>query len=123
MTTNAATTDPIEVSTPLPSFMLGLVTGGILGTVLALAFAPRAGADLRRSVAGAAKNLGAAAVKRYEDASAGLGEAAAHLADKAQAVRNDAADAVVGGAHVPQVATHSRGEHGHGPNRAKWDGR
>ena len=50
--------DTFEQSTSGPGFAMGLITGGIIGTVLALAFAPRAGADLRRSVAGAAKKLG-----------------------------------------------------------------
>lgn len=49
---------PIEQSSPQRElrrrgFAVGLITGGIIGAVLALAFAPRAGVDLRRSVAGA----------------------------------------------------------------------
>jgi len=42
-----------------PGFTVGLIMGGIAGAVAALAFAPRAGADLRRSAAGSARNLGA----------------------------------------------------------------
>ena len=60
MNTTSAT-DAIEQRMPRSGFTAGLITGGIIGTVLALAFAPRAGADLRRSVTGAAKDLGAAA--------------------------------------------------------------
>lgn len=96
--TKTLSTEPIEHSTPRPGFTVGLITGGIIGAVLALAFAPRAGADLRRSVAGAAKHVGTAASQRYQDASAGLADAAGHLANKAQAVRDHAADTVASGA-------------------------
>ena len=107
----------MELSTPLPGFMLGLVAGGIIGTALALAFAPLAGADLRHSVTTAAKNLGAAAAKRCEDATAGFGDAIGHLANKAQAVRDDAADAVVSGANdVARVATSLKSGERRGPN-------
>jgi gas vesicle protein len=105
MTDNSAT-GTIEQSMPRHGFMLGLVTGGIIGAVLALAFAPRAGVQLRRSVAGAAKTLGTTASKRYQDASVRVGDAVGHLSSKAQAVRNDAADAVASGAHdVARFAT------------------
>ena len=55
--------------------------------------------DLRRSVAGTARNLGAAASDRYQDANARVGDAVEQLANKARAVRDDAADEVVSGAH------------------------
>ena len=96
---------------PRSGFTAGLITGGIIGTVLALAFAPRTGADLRRSVTGAAKDLGAAAAQRYQDASAGIGETLGQLTDNAQAVRNDAADAVASGAdRAAQLPRHSGAE-------------
>jgi gas vesicle protein len=76
-------------------FAIGLLTGGIIGAMLALAFAPRAGADLRRSVGRTAKTLGASAADRYQDASSRVGEAVEQLANKARAVRDDGADAVV----------------------------
>jgi gas vesicle protein len=78
---------------PRPGFTLGLIMGGIAGAVVALAFAPRAGADLRRSVAGSARNLGTAASDRYHEATARVGHAADHLADKVRAVPDDVADA------------------------------
>ena len=96
-------------NTPGPGFTIGLITGGIIGAVLALAFAPRAGADLRRSVAGTASNLGTAASDRYQDASARVGHAVGQLANKARAVRDDAADAVVSGTHdIAQFATSTK---------------
>jgi gas vesicle protein len=105
MITKAAT-DTIEQSTPRPGFALGLLTGGIIGTVLALAFAPRAGADLRRGVASAGKKLGNAASEQYQDASARVGDAVGHLVNKVQAAGDDAADAVVSGAdEIARVAT------------------
>ena len=73
---------------------------------MALAFAPRAGADLRRSVAGSARNLGTAASDCYQEATARVGHAVDHLADKVHAVPEDVTDAVASGAHdVPRFAT------------------
>jgi gas vesicle protein len=96
---NDAASDTSIQSTSLSGFMAGLITGGFIGAVLALAFAPRAGSDFRRTVAGAARDLGAAASDRYQDASASVGDAVAQLANNARAVRNAAADQVVSGAH------------------------
>ena len=72
-----------RVRRPVPGSQPGLITGGIIGAVLALAFAPRAGSDLRRSMAGAARDLGAAASDRYQDASASVREAVAQPANNA----------------------------------------
>jgi gas vesicle protein len=62
-----------------PGFTAGLIAGGIIGAVLALAFAPRAGVDLRRRVTGAAKDLGAAAAARGHDMTARAGAAVERL--------------------------------------------
>jgi gas vesicle protein len=95
-----------ELNAPRPGFTVGLIAGGIIGAVLALAFAPRAGADLRRSVASSARNLGTAASDRYQDASARVGHAVDPLATRVHAVPGDVADAVASGAHeVAQFAT------------------
>jgi gas vesicle protein len=97
---NDAAPDTSLQNTRDAGFTIGLITGGMIGAALALAFAPRAGADLRRSVAGTARNLGRAASDRYEDASAQVGDAFGQLASKAKSVRDDAADAVVSSTHT-----------------------
>jgi gas vesicle protein len=82
-------------TTPHSGFTIGLLTGGIVGAVLALAFAPRAGADLRRSVASTAKNLGSVASDRYQDASAIVGDASHSFGNKGAASARHGAEAVV----------------------------
>jgi gas vesicle protein len=91
---------------PRPGFAAGLITGGIIGAVLALAFAPRPGADLRRSVASSARDLGTAASERYRDAAARVSHAVDHLPDRVRAEADDVADAVASDAHdVARFAT------------------
>ncbi len=108
-------TDQVAMNTskpnsPPPGFTLGLIMGGIAGAVVALAFAPRAGADLRRSVAGSARNLGTAASDRYHKATARVGHAVDHLADKVHTVSEDVPDAVASGAQeVPRFASSPKG--------------
>src|SRR5436190_24070227 len=50
-------------------FLLGLLTGGVIGAALAIAFAPRLGSELRARLAGAAADVSDAASSRYRDAS------------------------------------------------------
>src|SRR5580765_5976316 len=97
---NDAASDTRTQATSRGGFTAGLITGGIIGAVLALAFTPRAGTEFRRRVAGAAKDLGTAASDRYQDANASVGDAVEQLASNARAVRDAAADRVVSGAHV-----------------------
>ena len=56
---NDAALDKDTLTPASPGFTAGLITGGFIGAMLALAFAPRTGVDLRRSVAGVARDLGA----------------------------------------------------------------
>jgi gas vesicle protein len=86
------------------SFFFGLVTGGAIGAALAIACAPRV-ADLRRRVSATAAEFGGAAVQRYEEVTARVADAVDHATVKGQAVRDDVAEAVAGGArHVEQFA-------------------
>jgi gas vesicle protein len=91
-TTDVAATNTSGQNTPLSGFTLGLITGGLVGAALALAFAPRAGADLRRGVAGAARDLGAAASARYQDASARVAHMVGPFAHNVSTVRDAVAD-------------------------------
>jgi len=102
---NDAVTDTRMQTTLGPGFTIGLLTGGIVGAVLALAFAPRAGADLRRSVASAAKNLGSVASDHYQDASALVGDAVAQLGNKARTVRDYGAAVVSDADDIARFAT------------------
>ena len=50
-------------------FLIGIITGGVIGAGLALYFAPRAAAELRKRMSGSARNLGDAyAQARRENA-------------------------------------------------------
>ena len=90
-------TDTTLLRTSSPGFTIGLLTGGIIGAVLALAFAPRAGTDLRRRVARTAKSLGAAASDSYQAASSRVADTREQLANKAPVVRDKDADAMARG--------------------------
>ena len=86
-------------------FVLGLITGGVLGAAVAMALAPRLAAELRQRATGAAEDLSDAAAKRYRDATTSIVGAVDDVTARGQAVRDDLADAVVRGArNVEQFA-------------------
>jgi hypothetical protein len=62
------------------SFMMGLLTGTVLGAGLGMLFAPKAGNDLRNQLGEQANSLGRAAGEQYRRAS----EAATGIVDKAR---------------------------------------
>jgi gas vesicle protein len=62
------------------AFMMGLVTGAVIGAGLGLLFAPKTGSELRRQLGEQADNLANTTSETYRKASA----AAADLAGKAQ---------------------------------------
>jgi gas vesicle protein len=87
------------------NFLLGLITGGVIGASLAIAFAPRLAKELRQRVTAAANDFSDSASKSYRDASARVADAADRVVDavdgvtaRGQAVRDDMADAVGRGA-------------------------
>jgi gas vesicle protein len=88
------------------SFVIGLMTGTVVGAGLAMWLAPRAAAELRERMRDTAKNAGERASKRYQQASARVGDAVDELTRRGQGVRDDVAEVVARGAH--QVA---RGAH------------
>jgi gas vesicle protein len=81
-----------------PGFLLGLLAGSVVGAGLAMLFAPRAGSEVRQRITDSAKELGNRASERYQQVSTRVGEAVGDLTTKGQSVRDDMADAVVGGA-------------------------
>ncbi len=85
-------------------FLVGLTVGTIVGTGLAILLVPRAASELRERLAGSAKALRTRASKRYEEVSAGVGDAVGELAKKGQQVRDNLAEAVARGAHEVERA-------------------
>src|SRR5688500_14493886 len=75
-------------------FMIGLLTGTVIGAGLGMLLAPKAGSDLRGQVAEQAKQFGTKASEQWGKAS----EAASGWAEKGREVVNQAREAVNRGA-------------------------
>ena len=80
-------------------FVIGLLTGAVVGAGLALWFAPEAASELRRRLTDSAKGLGRRASDQYQQASSRVGDAVDDLTRKGRGVRDNIADAVARGAH------------------------
>ena len=80
------------------SFVMGLLTGTVLGAGLGMLFAPKAGSELRNQVAEQAGNLANTASEGYKRAS----EAAGSWAEKGRETYDKARDAVNRGADEAQ---------------------
>ena len=75
-------------------FMMGLLTGTVLGAGLGMLLAPKAGAELRGALGEQARTLGNAASEQYKKAS----ETAGTWADRGREMVDKARDAVSRGA-------------------------
>ena len=75
-------------------FMMGLLTGTVLGAGLGMLLAPKAGSELRGAIGEQARNLGTAASEQYRRAS----EAAGTLAERGRDMVDKAREAVNRGA-------------------------
>jgi gas vesicle protein len=75
-------------------FMMGLLTGAVLGAGLGMLLAPKTGSDLRGQVAEQAKHIGTKASEQARRAS----EAASGWAERGRDMVNQARDAVNRGA-------------------------
>jgi gas vesicle protein len=71
-------------------FMMGLLTGTVLGAGLGMLFAPKSGSELRNQISEGASSAKHAASDQYRRAS----EAAGHLAEKGREVVSKARDVV-----------------------------
>jgi gas vesicle protein len=80
------------------SFVMGLLTGTVLGAGLGMLFAPKSGSELRSQVAEQAGNLANTASEGYRRAS----EAAGSFAEKGRDAYDKARDAVSRGAEEAQ---------------------
>jgi len=74
-------------------FMLGLLTGTVIGAGIGLLLAPKAGADLRGELGEQARNIGTKASEQYRRAS----ETATGWAEKGREVVSQAREAVTRG--------------------------
>jgi gas vesicle protein len=75
-------------------FMMGLLTGTVLGAGLGMLLAPKAGTELRGTIGEQARNLGNRASEQYRKAS----ESAGDWAERGREFVHQAKDAVVRGA-------------------------
>jgi gas vesicle protein len=73
------------------SFMMGLLTGTVLGAGLGMLFAPKAGSDLRNQLGEQASSLGRAAGEQYRRASDAASGIAEKAREKAEQVRGSVA--------------------------------
>lgn len=94
-------------------FLMGLISGTVLGVGLGMLVAPRSAMELRGRIAGSAKSLGKTAAEGYQQASARVGAAAKEVASRGQAIRDSLAETVVRGAQtVERYATEAKTDRG-----------
>ena len=80
------------------SFVMGLLTGTVLGAGLGMLFAPKAGAELRSKLTDQAGNIANTASEGYRRAS----ESAGQWAERGRDIYNKASEAVAKGADEAQ---------------------
>src|SRR3954469_25468026 len=80
------------------SFVMGLLTGTVLGAGLGMLFAPKAGSELRGQLSEQAGNLANAAQDQYRRVS----DAAGDIADRGRDMYDKARDAVSRGSEEAQ---------------------
>ena len=98
-------------------FMMGLLTGTVLGAGLGMLLAPKAGAELRGAIGDQAKTWGNAANEQYKKAS----EAAGTWAEQGRDLVNKARDAVTRGADEAR-AYGSGSDYSSGPSGSSSSG-
>lgn len=98
-------------------FMMGLLTGTILGVGIGMLLAPKAGADLRGEIGEQARNFGTKASDRYRRAS----ETATGWAERGRDMVDKAREAVTRGAE--EAREYAGGTPGsNGPSGSAGDG-
>jgi len=68
-------------------FMVGLLTGTVLGAGLGILFAPKSGSELRGQISNTASRVGSAASDNYHK----IADKASHLAERGREVGRDVA--------------------------------
>jgi gas vesicle protein len=91
------------------SFLIGVLTGAIVGVGLGVLFAPRAGSEFRSQVGGLSTTVRKAASRRYRQARERVDETVAGLSENGQELRGSVWNAVARGAQkVEAYATDSK---------------
>jgi gas vesicle protein len=80
-------------------FVIGLLTGTVVGAGLTMWLAPQVAAEVRERVTDSARGLRERASEQLQQASTRVGEAVDELARAGQGAREHVADAVARGAH------------------------
>lgn len=80
-------------------FLIGMLTGGVIGAGLGWLLAPRVSA-LGRQTADSLKDLSAATTHRYEEAGERLAAVMDGITEKGQELRDHVSDAVIHGARA-----------------------
>ena len=94
-------------------FVVGLLTGTMIGAGLMMWLAPRVVSEIRGRITDSAANLRRQASDQYEQASGRVSDAVDDLTRKVQGVRDDAADTVARGAHeVERYAKAAKSDRG-----------
>ena len=89
----ADTFDQYETETGGSGFVMGLLTGTVLGAGIGLLLAPKAGAEIRGQITEQARTIGTKASEQYRRAS----EVATEWADKGREAVNQARETVTRG--------------------------
>lgn len=105
------------------SFLMGLLTGTVVGAGLMMWLAPRTTSEIFQRMADSAKSAGTRASEQYQQARVRVGDAVDELARKGQGVRDGLAEAVARGAReVERGATAAKSGPGSGNGRAEERG-
>jgi gas vesicle protein len=94
-------------------FVIGLLTGTLVGAGLAMWLAPGSVAEIRERVTDTARTIGKKASERYQQAGARLGDSLDDLTRKGNEVRDEVAGSVARGAReVERFAVAAKSEAG-----------
>lgn len=74
-------------------FLLGLITGGVVGAALAVFVAPRLASELKRAT-DSAKTLGRATAERYQEVSTRVADTVDDMAAQGRGFRDDVHTAI-----------------------------
>ena len=96
-----------DTQEPRPyDFVIGMLTGAVIGAGLAMWFAPRAASELRERVTESARSLGNLVGQQHQRVATSVATIAEDLTRSAQGVRDNIAEAVAHRAHeVEDYAT------------------
>src|SRR6266446_9777603 len=101
-----------------PGFVMGLLTGTVLGAGIGILLAPKAGADLRGQIGEQARNFSNMASDQYKRA----GEAATGWAERGRGFVDRAREAVSRGAEEARNYAGGAGNYGSGPTGGSYGG-